>query len=287
MSTNTPFTSPVGRMVQGDAFKPSEKDQNGAPRLIKTGPNTGQPNPQFFVAVAYLKTQATMDAEIASNSPIGQHLAEIKAEAFRAFPHLFPQGAAGPCQHPQFSFKVRDGDGVDTAGKKWADREGYAGHWIVSYTRGASIGAPGVYREASPGTFVETKECKTGWFVQVSGNVTGNNNAQRPGVYVNLNMICVRAEGPEIILTSGPSAAEAFGGVTALPPGAAPLSAPAPVLPPPAPVAPPPAPVAPPPAPARKMLPAANGISYAEYIAAGWTDDLLIQNGMMEDYVPH
>lgn len=293
MSTlNTPFTAPIGRLVQGDAFRPSEKDQSGALRTVKTGPNAGQPNPQFFIAVAYPKTPgaATIDAEIATGSPVGQHLAAIKAEAARAFPHLFVNGV---CSHPQFSFKVRDGDGVDQAGKKWSDREGYAGHWVVSYTRGASIGAPGVYREASPGTFVETRECKAGWFIQVNGNVTGNNNAQRPGVYVNLGMICVRAEGPEIIQTGGPSAAEAFGGAgAALPPGAAPLSAPAPVLPTPAapaapapaPVAPPPAPAAPPPAPAapvRTMLPAANGVTYEAYIAAGWTDEQLVAAGMM------
>lgn len=39
----------------------------------------------------------------------------------------------------------------------------------------------------------------------------------------------------------------------------------------------PPAPAAP----VRNMLPAANGVSYDAYIAAGWTDDALVQNGMM------
>jgi hypothetical protein len=29
------------------------------------------------------------------------------------------------------------------------------------------------------------------------------------------------------------------------------------------------------------MLPAANGVSYEQYIAAGWNDVLLVQNGMM------
>lgn len=42
-----------------------------------------------------------------------------------------------------------------------------------------------------------------------------------------------------------------------------------------------PPPVAPPPAPVRQMLPAANGVSYEQYIGAGWTDVLLVQNGMM------
>lgn len=47
---------------------------------------------------------------------------------------------------------------------------------------------------------------------------------------------------------------------------------------------PPPVPMAPPPAPSipvRQMTPAAQGIPYDAYIAQGWTDALLVQNGMM------
>lgn len=80
----------------------------------------------------------------------------------------------------------------------------------------------------------------------------------------------------------------------------APLPAPTPTAPPPAPTpavsTPPPAvpapvtpsPSSPPPAPyagfipgARVMLPAANGQTYEAMIAAGWTDALLVQHGMM------
>ena len=48
-------------------------------------------------------------------------------------------------------------------------------------------------------------------------------------------------------------------------------------VPPPAPMAPPPAPVAP----VRQMTAAAQGIPYESYIAQGWTDALLVQNGLM------
>lgn len=56
---------------------------------------------------------------------------------------------------------------------------------------------------------------------------------------------------------------------------------PAPPAPPAAPPAPPPTPPAPPPAPGRVMLPAANGQTYEAMLAAGWTDALLVQHGMM------
>lgn len=63
-------------------------------------------------------------------------------------------------------------------------------------------------------------------------------------------------------------------------------SAPAPVAPAPIPVTPNPAfvqvpPPAAPVAPVRQMTAAANGIAYEAYVAQGWTDALLVQNGLM------
>ena len=78
-----------------------------------------------------------------------------------------------------------------------------------------------------------------------------------------------------------------------LPPaGSVPMpSAPVPGAPAPIPVTPnpgfvqvpPPAPVlmAPPAAPVRQMTPAAQGIPYESYVAQGWTDAQLVQNGLM------
>lgn len=48
-------------------------------------------------------------------------------------------------------------------------------------------------------------------------------------------------------------------------------------VPPPAPMAPPPAPVAP----VRQMTAAAQGVTYEAYVAAGWSDAQLVQNGLM------
>ena len=48
-------------------------------------------------------------------------------------------------------------------------------------------------------------------------------------------------------------------------------------VPPPAPMAPPPAPAAP----VRQMTAAAQGIPYESYIQQGWTDAMLVQNGLM------
>jgi len=140
----------------------------------------------------------------------------------------------------------------------------------------------------------------------VNCTVAGNESSQRPGLYLNHNMVALSGYGPEIVV--GPDPTSVGFGAAPLPPGAsavptgafapapaAPPVAPAPVAPPvaPAPVAPPvavapnpaflapPPPAAPPAAPVRVMLPAANGASYEQLLAAGWTDAQMVQHGMM------
>lgn len=341
--TATRFTSPVGRLVQGDLGKPQLTDQQGAPRIKKSGPNAGQPDPQYFIAVAFKKSFANWADEISQRTELGAFLAVLDAQARADFPHLFPV-PGGPCVLPTFSWKIVDGDGVDTAGKSNATKEGFAGHWVVRFS---SAFAPKCFQQpnfAAHQQLPDASVIKRGFYIQVDGTVDGNKNAQKPGIYVNLDMVNWVGNGPEIV--SGPDASERFGAGAALPPGAsalpvgmlpagpgavapaapaaaapayppaapaAPLApapaapvyaaaaSPVPASPAPAPAAPvqpyagymapapaPAAPAAPPPAPAapaapvgRQMTAAANGVTYEAYQAAGWTDDQLVQAGMM------
>ena len=85
----TQFTSPVGRMVQGSTHEPQLTDQQGNPRLVQNGPNKGQPSPQWFIGVAFAKTDPNWQAFYA-----------VLYEAARAgFPHLFPT-PGGPLRAP-------------------------------------------------------------------------------------------------------------------------------------------------------------------------------------------
>lgn len=300
----TNFTSPVGRLVQGDAFEAQTTDQQGKPRVVQTGPNAGQPSPEWFVALAFPKNDPNWPA----------FHALIDQESRTAWPHLFPV-PGGPCTLPTFSNKIIDGDGVDQTGKPHALKPGFAGCWVVRFTTGF---APGVYKLVNGAHHAAGKEdLKRGYYVRVAGSTKSNGNPQKPGLYLNWSMLEIVAYGEEII--TGPSPADAFAApVGALPPGAsavpmapAPLppptpgamgatpppgAAPPPVTPPVAPPpytgympgAPPPAPAAPaaappppPAAPVRTMLPAAGGQTYEAMIAAGWTDAQLVQHGMM------
>lgn len=284
----------------------------------------------------------------------------LVAQAAADFPNLFPQGPAGACVHPNFSFKYIDGDGRDQNGMPNAEKEGFAGHHVIRF---ASSYPPRCFhagRYAAHEQIQEKGAIKRGYFVRVNGSVEGNGNAQRPGLYVNLDMVELSAYGPEIV--SGPDASQAFGGgPAALPAGAsaAPLAAPSaptgaypappgnvppasaapayapPAAPPaPAPVAPPAAaggypaaaspapaspaaapyagfippaggapaaspggpaamsatsptaspsnpPAPPPPAAGPQLTAAANGATYEQLIANGWTDETLRQHGLM------
>lgn len=308
MSTAEKFLTPVGRLVQGDLFEAQTKDAQGNLRVVKKGPNMGQPNPQYFIAVAFAKNDPAWPA----------FFAILDRVARAGFPNLFPNPQQG-CVHPGFAWKVVDGDGVDSSGKPNSAKEGFAGHWVVRF---ASSYAPRCFHKgqyAPHEQITDPKLIRRGFYVRVAGSVAGNGEAQKPGLYVNLDMVELSGYGPEIV--SGPDAAEAFGGTAAqLPPGASPtpMATPTPgpgmtappmtaapgagpgmVAPPmtgaPAvgpgvaapgvgvapPVTPNTAYMTPPPQPARQMTAAANGMTYEQAIGLGWTDDLLRQHGMM------
>lgn len=301
---------PVGRMVQGDAFKPSLTDQQGNPRVFKSGPRIGQPNPQYFVAIAYSK----QDPEFYK---VQAALVEV---ARASFPHLFD--AAGNCVNPMFAWKLVDGDGIDTSGKPNNTKDGFAGHWVLRLSSGF---APKIYIKGKYDPSQEVKderELPRGYYIRALIDVAGNDNVQKPGLYLNLKMIEIDKPGP--VISNGPDASAVFAataspgaytgapvsgmpamGAPMMPPAAPaivappaammpPMAAPAAMAPPmvvapaphmvavtpPAPVMAPPVPV-PPAAPVRQMTALAQGATYEALIAAGWNDALLIERGLM------
>lgn len=200
MAQKAEFLSPVGRMVQGDAFEPQTKDQQGNQLLVKTGPNKGQPTQRFFIAVAFRKDDPAFGA-------FYQQLASV---ARSAWPQWFD--AAGNCTHPRFSMKVMDGDGVDDNGRPNRDKPGFAGHWIVKF--GSSFAPKCFYagRYAPHEQIQDKKAIPRGYYVRVAGTLESNNNDQKPGIYVNLGMIELVGGEPSMIIQSGPDASAVFGG---------------------------------------------------------------------------
>lgn len=206
------YISPVGRFVQGSISLETKMDQQtGKPKLDENG----QPIKEMFFALAVRK-----------DAPGLNEFYQLFVAAARAdFPHLF--NAQGQCTHPQFAWKIQDGDGVDNSGKSVADKPGFAGHYIFK------MGTRFLPKCFHHGKYDPTQQIqnpneviKRGYFVRVSGTIRGNgvtpqDRTNKPGLFVSPNLIELVAFGEEIV--GGPDAAKVFGGapaITALPPGA-------------------------------------------------------------------
>ena len=197
-----PIVSPIGRIVEGDAWTAQEKDANGQLRVIKTGPNAGKPNPQFYIGLAVPKLINGQP-----NQDFAAFYAFVDQVARAGWPNLFPNG--GPCIRQDFAWKIRDGDGFSREGKPLKDKPGFAGHWIISF---ASSFAPEVVVETSPGVYaaITDKELlKRGYWARVGASISSNESTQTPGLYLNLEKLELKGKG-EVIQT-GISAAQAFG----------------------------------------------------------------------------
>lgn len=275
------LTSPVGRIVMGNLYKANDKDADGKPLVVKSGPNAGQPRIQYFFALAIPKNPGETHW---SQTAWGKQIFAVGTQAF-------PNAA----QSPAFAWKIEDGDSVipNKKGRKPCEAEGFPGNWIIKFS---SSFAPKIVRQEGSGYVHEVTPdfVRPGYFVEVNFTVDGNGSQQQPGVYINPNLVCFRAYGPEI--SSGIDAASCGFGQAPLPAGAStvPLAATGPLpqvdngFSTPTPTIPviPNVQFAgivtpPPPPPAKVMTPAANGVTYEAYIAAGWTDEMLIANGLL------
>lgn len=272
------LTFPVGRIVQGSLYarQPVKDDETNLPKLDKV---TGQPRTRCFFAVAIPKgaethwNQTPWGQIVWADGMASDNLADRKRD---------------------FSWKVSDGDSTeyDKKNNRPCDKEGFKGSWIVRFATEQS--SPKLYSSLSGKVVeaIEKDEIVTGYWVEVRGTVNYNKSTKNPGLYCNPDMVCLRAVDARIVSSAGESVEEAgFGaaplpaGVTPRPTGTAMPPIPGSVSVPPAAVVPPPAPafrMPPPiPAPARVMLPAAQGATYEQCIAAGWTDALLVERGLM------
>lgn len=284
--------TPVGRIVQGNLYKPNEEDQNGNPLTIKTGVNAGQRRVDFYFALAIKKGTEQHWA----NTEWGQQIYGVGA---KSWPN-------GQYQRQDFAWKITDGDSTipNKSGKKPCDMPGFAGHWVLKLSSGFP---PQIVSSDGRQQLHEEGLVKPGYYVQVRVSVRSNDNPSNPGIYLNHSFVAFSAHGEEIVF--GPDPASLGFGQAPLPAGASPVplanpafnpgqpavppvaAAPAVQVSPPAPAsAPPPnpailqvpgSPPPPPPAPAKKLTPAAQGATYEQLIANGWTDELLIQHGLM------
>lgn len=185
------LTTPVGRFVMGDAFNGSDKDMQGRPKFDKTG----KPKMQWFMGLAIRKDDPGWS----------EFWQQIAAVAQRDFP-------AGQFNTPGFAWKIVDGDGTNQEGKTYPEH--CHGCYIVRMSSGF---APTIYN-AQNQQIVDPTQCKRGDYIRAYVAIRGNDDMQKPGVYISHSMVQVAGFGEAI--NTGPSPDQAFGAPAALPAGA-------------------------------------------------------------------
>lgn len=311
------FLTPPGRMVWGDLYKAVTKDFEGRDLVFKTGPDAGKPRTKFDFGIAIPKVAGQHWASSEWGAKIWQagHAGVSNAGQVKDFswkvtdgddatlPPIKPGKPQGKAPNQRegypghwvlslsssFAPQIVDGTNGQFTPITQADAV-KAGDFIQVKGNASYNGSQG-----NPGVFLNHEVvCFSGYHPQ--GRLsTGGIDATQVGF----------ATGAAPGATTTPVGAAAVPGAPAttpaqppLPPAVAAPAAPAaatvvtpnasftPPVPgaaavPAAPgaVAAPPVPAAPP---ARVMLPAANGASYETFKAAGWTDEQLVQHGMMQ-----
>ncbi len=287
MSTRRYFTSPVGRLLSGDVFTPNDKDFQGN----KLKDREGKDKVEYFVAIAFPKSDPLTE-------PM---LDELRAAAHEGFPAMFANGA----QPAKFAWKFVDGDSQvpsEVKGVKPCDRDGYPGHMVVSFSTKFPVEAYDA--QSPPVRILDENAIKRGYWVRVTGSVEANGSPVNSGLFVSHSMVQLVYFGE--VISSGPSASEAFAAPpTAMPagasttplapsgglPGGAPSAPPAGAAPPapsqsaPTGAAPAPtpgfgapstvAPAPPPPAPPGPQMTSGCPHTYEALKTAGWTDDAM------------
>lgn len=315
MAEKVNITSPVGRMVAGSLYKPNTTDFDGKPLVYKTGADAGKPRVQFFFAIAIPKNPGETHW---ANTAWG---AEIWKVGHAAFPQaaqrpdfawkiedgdsMIPnkrnrkpaeqEGWKG-CWVVKFTSSFaptiyrQDGNSWVQLTEAEAVKPGYFIQVAFSVDGNGQQNNPGVYLNPSMIAFrAYGPEINFGPNVQDAG--------------FGADPLPAGASLTPPPASTMPAAPPAAGASPALPP-----VSPAAAVPPPVPVypnpgfvqVPPPNPIPATPAvspappvvagaptppvmtsPSKRMTPAANGVTYEAYTAAGWTDAQLIANGLM------
>jgi len=173
-----------------------KKDQAG--KLMTN--DKGEPAMQYGFGLAVPKPAADSRPEEVKNFMDMWNAIQSEAMA------LYPTGQIPP----GFSFKYKDGDGVDHKGMPFSSREGYAGHLVYALT----TSLPLKFFKYEGGAYVQVKDgIKCGDYVQVQVNVKGHlpkpGTQGKPGLYLNPNMTLFLGFGKEIV--NAPDASSVFG----------------------------------------------------------------------------
>lgn len=261
---------PVGRLVMGNVHEGNDKDSEGQPLVD----SKGQPYRKFFMAFAIKKTPGrTWQQE------------EWGAKIYAA------GKVADPVRHTtdKFSWKVDDGDSLvpNSKGRRNCDTEGFPGHWIVKCD---GYYAPKLCQFENGITVPLTRTINLGDYAQAVVAIDSNGRKDHnAGIKVYPEAVGFVQEGQRINRAADFTSL-GFGQGVAQFQAATPKPTPTGGFTPTPTVTPPQVPVVPQPqflvAKTTAFKPAmtakANGATYEQFKAAGWTDQQLLEQDYIE-----
>ena len=191
------YLTPVVRIIQGDAFVPQTKDKEGNLLVYKTGAKQGQPREKYFIAGAVSKQDP--EAE--------NFIGLLWSLAMQTRPNMFDPNTR-QCLRNNFSFKYVDGDSTeqDENGKRFCDKEGFPGHYVVFFSNGFP---PAVGTQGMAQLITDKERVKRGYYVRVLFEVASNDSDSKPGIILNHRAIEFIGAGE--VIHSGPDLKQAFG----------------------------------------------------------------------------
>jgi len=184
-----------GRIVWGtNLFEGKQKlDYNTSVPVIGTD---GNPVMEYGFGLAVPKND--------SNGQPSENFSKIWNALHQEAYTLYPSGQLPP----DFAMKYKDGDAIDHNGKPFADREGYAGHIILTCT--TQIPIKWFIYEGGNNILVNTG-IKVGDYIDAQLNIKAHpaKGKGKAGLYLNPGSARLVQSGPEII--NSPSGDQIFG----------------------------------------------------------------------------
>jgi hypothetical protein len=186
--------TPVGRIISEQIWEPTTKGYQGKQL----------DSPVWYIQIAIAKTDPRLP----------EFFGNITGAANSGFFN-------GEQNRPDFAWKFKDGDAPENV-----NREAWPGCYVFTFRTGF---APNAIVDINSNPIIDRNQVKPGYQVRVAYNVKPNGNNEKPGIYLNFNMVQLISIDKEI--QSGPPPAQVFAqAAQALPlqPGAVPANVPQP-----------------------------------------------------------
>lgn len=201
MPNPTDWRTSVGRLVWGHPMKLTQKrDQKTRQVVMKDG----KPVEQVAFGIAYPKVDFIRDS-----------WPNMEAEAATGYPQGVPQ---------RFAWKYDDGDAMDGDGKPFAEREGYAGCYILKFNSSFTVQVVKFNPQTRTYDQLTADQIKPGDYVVagVSAKCHVSTGPQdTPSLYINPTVIELVGYGTEIVSRGAVDPMAVLGGQQhQLPPGA-------------------------------------------------------------------